>query len=186
VSPSFPTPTTPADREQPTPWRHPACILEGELLKSCEVGRGRASGPGGQNRNKVETLVWITHIPSGVESHAGERRSQGENRHMAIKRLRLALAVEVRTGVPKGEIGSGLWKSRTRGGKIACNPEHVDFPALLAEAMDVVADAGWELKKPALRLEVSASQLLKLIKDHPPAMVRLNHERAERGMHPLK
>lgn len=170
-----------------TPWHHPACLDDTELLKQCEATRGRSSGPGGQHRNKVETLVRIMHTPTGLEAHAGERRSQSENKAMAVRRLRLALAVDFRCGVPIGEIGSGLWKSR-RGptGRIACSHEHHDFPSLLAEAMDVIADSGWDLKKPSLRLEVSASQLLKLIKDHPPAMVRVNHERATRGLHPLK
>ncbi len=167
-------------------WHHPACLDDDELLKQCEMGRGRSTGPGGQHRNKVETLVWLVHTASGVESHAGERRSQIENKRMAVRRLRLGLAVEVRVGVPMGEIGSGLWRSRTRGGKVACNPEHEDFPSLLAEAMDVIADAGWDLKKPSIRLDVSASQLLKLLKDHPPAMVKLNLERVKQGIHAMK
>ncbi|MGE3109452.1 MAG: peptide chain release factor-like protein [Phycisphaerales bacterium] len=167
-------------------WHHPACLDDDELLKQCDVGRGRSSGPGGQNRNKVETLVYMTHVPSGVEAHAGERRSQIENKRVALRRLRLALATEVRTGVPIGLIGSALWRSRASGGKIACSPGHHDYPALLAEVMDVVADAGWDLRKPALRLEVSSSQLLKLIKDHPPALVVLNQERQKRGLHPMK
>lgn len=167
-------------------WHHPACLDDDDLLKQCDVGRGRSSGPGGQHRNKVETTVFITHIPSGLDTHAGERRSQSENKKVAVRRMRLALAVEVRTGVPAGEIGSPLWKSRIGGGKIACNPEHHDYPSLLAEALDVIADAGWDLKRPALRLDVSASQLLKLLKDHPPAIVKLNAEREARNMHPMK
>jgi len=168
------------------PWPHPACLDDEELLKSCDFGRSRASGPGGQHRNKVETMALLTHRPTGLKAHASERRSLSENKSVAMRRLRLALAVDFRTGVPIGEIGSKLWRSRVGGGKIACNPEHRDFPSLLAEAMDVIADAGWDLKKPALRLDVSASQLIKLLKDHPPAMVRMNAERALRNMHPLK
>ena len=67
-----------------------------------------------------------------------------------------------------------------------CNPGHRDYPSLLAEALDVIADAGWELERASLRLDVSKSQLLKLIREHPPAMVKLNDERAALGKHPLK
>lgn len=166
-------------------WPHPACLSPEELLKQCEISTGRSGGPGGQNRNKVETLVLIKHTQTGVEAHAGERRSQMENKNVAISRLRLALAVQVRIGVPLGEIGSALWRTRCQAGKIKCNPEHHDFPALLAEAMDVIAAADWEPRKAALRLECSMSQLVKLLKDHPPALVRMNHDRDQRGKHGL-
>jgi hypothetical protein len=167
-------------------WHHPACLAPEDLLKQCEVLTGRSGGPGGQHRNKVETLVHLKHLATGIESHAGERRSQVENRNVALSRLRLALAVHVRVGVPSGEIGSPLWRSRCRGGKIACNPEHHDFPAILAEALDVLAAADWEPRKAALRLECSTSQLVKLLKDHPPALVKMNEERESRGKHGLR
>lgn len=173
-------------REPFDPWPHPACLDEAELLKQCELGRSRTSGPGGQNRNKVETHVTVTHRPSGLEGQAGERRSQIENKRVAVRRLRLLLAVEVRTGVPIGEVGSMLWRSRRRGLKIVCNPEHADYPALLAEALDVIAAAGWDHRRAGLRLEVTPSQLLGLLRDHPPALARFNAERAGRGMRVLK
>jgi hypothetical protein len=168
-------------------WHHPSCLDDEELLMQCEIGRGRSSGPGGQHRNKVETLVILTHRPTGIEAHAGERRSQVENKRVAVRRLRLALATEVREEVPIGEIGSALWRSRRDPeGHVACNPDHHDFPSLLAEALDVIGAAGWDHKKAALRLECTPSQLLKLVRDHPPALVKLNRERQERGMHSLK
>ena len=167
-------------------WHHPACLPPEELLKQCSVLTGRSGGPGGQNRNKVETLVELTHTPTGVATHAGERRSQMENKRVALTRLRLALALEVRTAVPLGEIGSALWRSRCSGGRIACNPAHEDFPALLAEAMDVLAAMAWEPSKAALRLDTSPSQLVKLLKDHPPALLRLNRERLAQKKHPMK
>jgi hypothetical protein len=155
------------------------------LLKACDTARGRSGGPGGQHRNKVETLVTLTHRPTGIQAHAGERRSQLENKQVALRRLRLALAVGVREGVPAGEIGSALWRSRRANGKIVCNPDHHDYPALLAEALDVLAACAWDTRKAALRLDVSATQLLRLVKDHPPALVHLNTQRQERGLHPL-
>jgi len=188
------------------PWPHPACLSDDALLAQCRVGTGRTGGPGGQNRNKVETLIELHHTPTGIESHAGERRSQIENKRVALRRLRLLLAVEVRTLVPEGPVGSELWKSRRKrpprnatagsppknrwagGGEgvLEVNPDHHDYPCLLAEALDVLNACRWDVKLASLRLNVSASQLIKLIKEHPPAMQKVNQERETAGDHPLR
>lgn len=192
-----------------SPWHHPACLSDEDLLAQCELTTGRSGGPGGQNRNKVETLVELRHTPTGVEAHAGERRSQRENRPVALRRLRLALAVAVRAPVPLGDIGSALWRSRRQDpakgsggdgagaspkgrwsgggtGRLVINPDHHDYPALLAEALDVLAASAWDPRKASLRLECSASQLLKLVREHPPALLLVNRERHALGLHPLK
>jgi len=157
--------------------------------------RGRSSGPGGQHRNKVETQVTIHHHPTGLVGQAGERREGRVNHRNALFRLRLALATEVRTAVPRGEVGSPLWSSRlvrkrledgTSRNHIACNPEHADYPSLLAEAMDVIDAANYEVRTAAVRLRTTSSQLLKLIANHPPALERVNAERARRNKRPLK
>lgn len=192
------------------PIDHPACLPDDALLAQCDMSRNRTRGPGGQHRNKVESAVHLVHQSTGVEAQASERRSAVDNQRVALKRLRFALAVEVRRPVPPGEIGSALWRARrtapprpkteeiapglrvrvpvsaTGGGRIACNPDHQDMPALIAEALDVIADAGWDARTAAIRLQVSATQLVRLLKDHPPALERLNRERTARGEHPLK
>ena len=204
----------------PLPYPHPATLTDEALLAQCEATAGRGGGPGGQHRNKVSTLINLTHRPTGQQAHAGERRSQSENKSVALRRLRLALAVHIRTPPPPDTLppltgktredflavldasvtGAGkpsrqcseLWRSRLGGtragstGRIACNPDHHDYPALLAEAMDAIADHSWEPKPAAQRLGITPSQLIKLIKDHPPAMVEWNTQREKRGGHPLK
>lgn len=165
---------------------HPASLAEEDLLAQCDLTKGRSGGPGGQHRNKVETKVTLTHRPTGVSAQAGERRSAVENKRVALRRLRLTLATLVRVGVPAGEARSELWRSRVRGGRIVCSPEHRDYPALLAEAMDVIEASGLDPRKAALRLGCTASQLVKLVQEHPPAMERWNTGRAEHGMRPLK
>lgn len=61
------------------------------LLRSCEETFFIGSGPGGQHRNKTASAVRLVHPSSGLTVTATERRSQVQNRGMALRRLREAL-----------------------------------------------------------------------------------------------
>ncbi len=163
------------------PPMHPAELPISELLQQCAVVHTRRSGPGGQHRNKVETAIVLTHRPTGLKAEASERRSQAENLDVATGRMRRTLAVSVRTYRPLGLHPSELWKSRLRGTRIEINAEHADFPALLAESLDLLAQADWNAPELAPRLGTTLSQLVKFWKKEPTALARLNTERAQRG-----
>lgn len=163
---------------------HPAALDPDRLAAECDFKTTRRSGPGGQNRNKVETAVILTHRPTGIAAEAAERRTQGENRREALFRLRLKLALEVRR--PPEPAPSALWTSRVRGGRVVVNPEHDDFPALLAEALDAIEGRDDDFKAAATALGCSATQLVKLLAAESRALARINARRVEMGLHPLR
>ncbi len=73
-----------------------------------EYFRGR--GPGGQHRNVTDSAVRIRHVPTGIVVQASERRSQSQNRALAMERLRQALIKRSRvarkripSNIPRGE-----------------------------------------------------------------------------------
>lgn len=166
--------------------RHPAALQDDELLRACSERRLRRSGPGGQNRNKVETAVVLCHEPTGLEAEANERRSQAENRRVALFRLRVKLALEFRSTRSAEAIPSELWQSRCRAGRIAINPEHGDFPTLLAEVLDVLAAQRFDLLAAATLLSCSNTQILKLLKLEPRAFELFNRERSKLGLPRLR
>lgn len=59
-----------------------------QVYKTCT----RGSGPGGQHRNKVESVVVLVHKPTGITVSVDEERSQHKNAEIAWKRLEEKLA----------------------------------------------------------------------------------------------
>jgi len=160
---------------------HPASLDGARLFAECDQRFTRRSGPGGQNRNKVETAVVLHHRPTGLLAEANESRSQERNREQALFRLRLLLAIEVRR--PARETPSVLWRTRCRGRKLVVSPTHDDFPALLAEALDQILKHDHDAKLAAEALECSTTQLINLLRDEPRALASVNARRAARNLH---
>ena len=163
---------------------HPAGLPAADLLEACSETRTRRSGPGGQHRNKVETAVVLLHRPTGIAAEASERRSQAQNRTVALGRLRLKLALGHR--LPPDPAGpSARWRRRTTTGRIVVSVDHDDYPALVAEALDRLQATGWDLPPAAAALGTTPSQLVRLVRREPAAWTTLARQRAAAGLPPL-
>jgi hypothetical protein len=165
---------------------HPVHLSDEELLRHCEVTTQRRGGPGGQHRNKVETAVILHHLPTGLVAEANERRSQGDNRRVALSRLRLLLAVEFRSDGPLSQTPGASWLRATVGQRLNVSRHNNALPELLAGLLDWLEVNDYDLPAAADHFAVSSSQLVKLLRLHRPALERVNAQRRQRGLGNLK
>jgi hypothetical protein len=108
---------------------------------------------------------------------AAKRRIAGELYFVCAK-----LALEFRCPLPSGEfVPSALWLTRCRNEKLAVSAEHEDFPALLAEALDVLTACDLDPKRAGSLLRCTPSQLIKLLLREPHAFTLVNQQRAAAG-----
>jgi len=166
---------------------HYLLATDDALIQQCEVDRYRASGPGGQHRNKTESAVRLRHKLSGVSAIGEDSRSQSENKLHAVRRLRAAIALGVRE--PAGEVPSPRLVALVAGGTAPLGAKTRltgEYWAAIAELLDLLVDGGLEIGATAQKLGITTGALSKLLL-HDEAVGRaVNDLRRARNMRPLR
>jgi hypothetical protein len=161
------------------------------LSAQCRWEAFRAAGPGGQHRDKTNTAVRVTHLPTGISASGGEARSQRENRIHALKRLRLRLALEIRQPIDRMSFAPPKWfiESRylpkgsppSRAPTLKITPRHHDFFRAVGLVMDVMAEMHGDLPASAAMLGVSTSSLMRFIQQEGQIVAAINRMEHEGG-----
>jgi len=100
---------------------NPDTTRESDLrMEDIEVRTTRGSGPGGQNRNKVENCVVVTHKPTG-ETVRVDSKSQSQNKILALKILKSRLderaretSLQAQNSIRHAQIGAGMRGDKRR------------------------------------------------------------------------
>ncbi len=167
-----------------------------ELLSECRVRTCRSSGPGGQHRDKTDSAVTISHGPTGISATASDARSQRENRTIALKRLKMKLAIKHRQPPPEDPASFPIMQeylvpcSRTPGEHRAGASLHIGrknpgFWPCAAVILDLLDAECGRLSSTARHLGISTGNLTALLKSERHLHAAANDIRRHHDHRPI-
>lgn len=165
--------------------QHWTSLSDEQLLRQCAVDTYRASGPGGQKRNKTDSAVRLRHLPSGLQAIAEESRSQHENKQRALRRLRQRFYLDLREPFPPADAGSLALLQQIRQHQLKLGQRDARYWPTVALVLDALAAHRAQLAATANSLGVSTGQLVRFLADHQKTWERANQLRRQFGLHPL-
>jgi hypothetical protein len=168
-------------------------LSDRQLLDQCAVNLYRASGPGGQKRNKTSSAVRLRHLPSGLSVIAEESRSQHENRERALRRLRQALYLNVRDDLPADALSpeasavrADLAGCLNRGGRLDLGRKDARFWPTAGVVLDVLQAAEARVSVAAATLGISTGNLIDFLGTDPKLWEQANRLRSRFDQKPLR
>ncbi len=161
---------------------------DAQLLRLCEVDTYRASGPGGQKRNKTDSAVRLRLPGLGLAVVGTESRSQHENRARALRRMRLAIALELRRSVNPDDYRPGdvLRGCLTGRSQLQVGRRDARYCVVVREVLDLLAACGMQVSKAATHLGISTSNLSAFLCGDRHLLGCVNRLRREAGMRSLR
>ena len=165
-----------------------ACDLlaldDAALLAQCDLSHKRGSGKGGQKRNKTSNAVMLRHRESGICAEAGDRRSLEQNKALALKRLRRALAFGLRSELDPKSYRPSQAVQRFCSGSLS--DKRREYYLAIAEVLDLIAAHGAQMAESAKSLHLSTSKLSKRLASDPLLLGEVNRLRDKVGFDRLR
>jgi len=161
-------------------------LSDQKLLDQCEMDTYRASGPGGQRKNKTSSAVRLRHGPTGLLVIAAESRSQHENRARALRRLREAIALHQRSTVESDELPDFYVQALQRDDSLHVNRKNSDYWLIVQFILDVLLAHGGRVSEAAEKLRISTGQLIRFMKDDPKLWQQAAEIRKQLGLQALR
>jgi hypothetical protein len=166
-------------------------LTDAQLLSQCEVDTYRASGPGGQKRNKTSSAVRLRHPSSGLIVIAEESRSQHENRGRALRRLRQAFYLKTREVLTPDELTRlagrpEVQQARNREGRLGPGRKDGRFWPAVGVVLDVLLAVQGSVREAAAALQISTGNLVAFLQTDPKVWDQANQLRARFGHKPLR
>lgn len=163
-------------------------LTDPQLLAQCEVDTYRASGPGGQKRNKTSSAVRLRHPGSGLLVIAEESRSQYENKAKALKRLRQALVLKLREPIELAAVAqaSEITAAKNSDGRLDLRRKDPRFWPAVGVALDVLEATAARVAEAAELLDVTTGNFLAFLQTDPKVWEQANVLRTRHGHKPLK
>jgi hypothetical protein len=166
-------------------------LSEDQLLAQCEVDTYRASGPGGQKRNKTSSAVRLRHTPTGLIVIAEESRSQHENKVKALKRLWRALFLELRDPLsteltPEAVAALPDYADARDRDRLHMSVKDPRFWPAVGVVLDVLAAVGARVANAAELLGVSTGNLVDFLQTDPKVWQEANRLRTVHGHKTLR
>lgn len=158
-------------------------LSDAALLEQCDVDTYRASGPGGQKRNKTSSAVRLRHEPTGLIVIAEESRSQHENKAKALRRLRQAFALKIREPVDAGPLAGMRDGEKKLHLPSAKDARFWPAAAVLLDALDA---SSAQVSEAAKRVETSTANFLGILELDHKAWEEANVLRRKHGQKPLR
>lgn len=148
------------------------------LLRDCRWDAFRASGPGGQKRNKTSSAVRMTHTPSGISAIANESRSQIKNREKALERLRHRMTLMLREPTDLASFKPPRWLAN---GWVDVSRRGDSYLPVMGLVLDVLAAAEWSVSDAANALGVSTSKVVGFLQRDEKLLAAVNEKRLASG-----
>jgi hypothetical protein len=165
-------------------------LSDAQLLAQCAVDTYRASGPGGQKRNKTSSAVRLRHPPTGLIVIAEESRSQHENRARALRRLRQALYLKWRDGLSPEALANltshpDYAAVRDGEGRLHLGRKDPRFWPVAGLVLDVLQAVGARVSEAADKLGISTGNLIDFLQSDEKVWEQANQLRQRFGLKPL-